>query len=83
MSKYPKCECNTKKFDYFRKRYRNKTLHLMRQCPQCGKVAINPMRQDEYDRDMGGRLAGNGKRYHETDSPIASRYDHGETSQPY
>ena len=50
MSKYPQCKCDTKKFDYFRKRYRNKTLHLMRQCPQCGKVAINPMRQDEYDK---------------------------------
>ena len=50
MSKYPKCLCNTKKFDYFRKRYRNNTLHLMRQCPDCGKVAINPLRQDEYDR---------------------------------
>ena len=50
MSKYPKCECRTTRFDYFRKRYRNGTLHLVRQCPECGKVAQNPMRQDEYDR---------------------------------
>ena len=50
MSKYPNCECQTTRFDYFRKRYRNNTLHLMRQCPQCGKTAQNPMRQDEYDR---------------------------------
>ena len=50
MSKYPKCECNTKKFSYFRKRYRNNTLHLMRKCPGCGKVAQNPMRQNEYDQ---------------------------------
>ena len=50
MSKYPKCECRTTRFDYFRKQYKNGTLHLMRQCPQCGKVAQNAMRQDEYDR---------------------------------
>ena len=50
MSKFPNCDCQTKKYDYFRKRYRNNTLHLMRQCPQCGKIAQNPMRQDEYDR---------------------------------
>ena len=50
MSKYPKCECSASKFDYFRKRYRNGTLHLMRICPACGKVAQNPMRQSEYDR---------------------------------
>lgn len=51
MSKYPKCECRTTRFDYFRKRYKNGTLHLMRQCRECGKVAINPMRQNEYDRN--------------------------------
>ena len=50
MSKYPKCKCNAKRFDYFRKRYRNGTLHLVRQCPGCGKVAQNPMRQAEYDK---------------------------------
>ena len=50
MSKFPNCECQRKKYDYFRKRYRNGSLHLMRRCPQCGKVAQNPMRQDEYDR---------------------------------
>ena len=51
MSKYPNCECGTKRFDYFRKRYKNNTLHLMRRCPQCQKVAQNPMRQDEYDKN--------------------------------
>ena len=51
MSKYPKCECRATRFDYFRKLYKNGTLHLMRQCPQCGKVAQNPMKQQEYDRN--------------------------------
>ena len=51
MSKYPKCECRVTRFDYFRRRYRNGTLHLVRQCPECGKVAQNPMKQAEYDRN--------------------------------
>ena len=51
MSKYPNCRCRQEKFRYFRKRYRNGTLHLMRRCLQCGKTAPNPMRQDEYDRN--------------------------------
>ena len=51
MSKYPNCECRAPRFDYFRKRYRNGSLHLVRQCPQCGKVGPNPLRQDEYDRN--------------------------------
>lgn len=50
MSKYPSCQCGTEKYDYFLKRYRNATLHLMRKCPLCGKAAQNAMRQDEYDR---------------------------------
>ena len=50
MIKYPTCECNQQRYDYFRKRYRNGTLHLMRQCPQCGAIAQNPMKQAEYDR---------------------------------
>ena len=50
MSHYPKCECNTIKYEYFRKRYRNGTLHLMRKCPSCGKIAQNPMPQREYDK---------------------------------
>ena len=50
MSKYPNCDCGTTRFDYFRKRYLNGTLHLVRQCPQCQKVAPNPMKQQEYDR---------------------------------
>ena len=49
-NKHPKCECAQKRYTYFRKRYRNKTLHLIRQCAECGKPAQNPMRQDEYDR---------------------------------
>ena len=49
-SKHPNCECKEKRFDYFRKRYRNQTLHLIRRCAECGKAAQNPMRQDEYDR---------------------------------
>lgn len=51
MSKHPTCPCNQKRFDYFRKRYRNGTLHLIRRCGSCGKAAQNPMRQDEYDRN--------------------------------
>ena len=51
MSKYPTCPCRSTRFEYSRKRYRNNTLHLMRKCPQCEKVAQNPMRQDEYDRN--------------------------------
>ena len=50
-NKYPKCECGKTRFDYFRKRYRNGTLHLVRQCPEFSKVAQNPMRQQEYDRN--------------------------------
>ena len=51
MSKYPSCNCGATRFDYFRKRYRNLSLHLVRQCPQCGKVGANPLRQEEYDRN--------------------------------
>ena len=50
MSKYPTCECAQKRYDYFRKRYRNGTLHLIRHCGLCGKPAQNPMRQDDDDR---------------------------------
>ena len=50
MSKYPNCQCGSPRFEYFRKRYRNGSLHLIRRCPECQKVAQNPMRQDEYDR---------------------------------
>ena len=48
--KHPKCGCSQKRYTYFRKRYRNQTLHLKRRCADCGKTAQNPMRQDEYDR---------------------------------
>ena len=47
--KHPKCECGTTKYDYFKKIYRNGTLHMFRKCPLCQKVAQNAMRQDEYD----------------------------------
>ena len=50
MSKYPTCECNITKYEYFRKRYKNGTLHLMRKCPSCGKIAQNPMPHREYDK---------------------------------
>ena len=50
MSKYPACKCNSTRFDYFRRRYRNGTLHQIRRCVSCRKAAQNPMRQDEYDR---------------------------------
>ena len=50
-NKHPKCECAQKRYTYFRKRYRNQTLHLIRRCTSCGKPAQNPMRQDEYDRN--------------------------------
>ena len=49
MSKYPTCECRATRYSYHRKRYRNGTLHLMRQCPHCGKTAQNPLPQRELD----------------------------------
>ena len=49
-NKHPRCECQEKRYSYFRRRYRNGTLHLLRKCEQCGKAAQNAMRQDEYDR---------------------------------
>ena len=48
-NKHPNCECRNTKYDYFRKRYRNGTLHLMRKCAACGKVAQNAMRIADYD----------------------------------
>ena len=56
MSKHPKCECETKKYTYFLKRYRNKTLHLIRRCAECGKTAQNPMRQQDYDKNWVSTL---------------------------
>ena len=49
MSKYPNCGCETTRFDYFRRRYRNGTLHLMRKCQECGKTGQNAMTQADYD----------------------------------
>ena len=49
MSKYPQCECKATQFSYFRRRYRNGTLHLMRKCRECGKIAQNAMTQQDYD----------------------------------
>lgn len=48
-TKYPKCECETKRYSYFRRRYRNGTLHLMRKCEECGKTGQNAMRVVDYD----------------------------------
>ena len=56
MSKYPQCECRTTKFDYFRKRYKNGTLHMFRKCPSCEKVAQNAMSQSEYDANWVSEL---------------------------
>lgn len=47
-SKHPNCECQEKRYTYFLKRYRNKTLHLIRRCAECGTAAQNPMRQGDY-----------------------------------
>ena len=48
-SKHPNCECGNSKYDYFRRRYRNGTLHLMRKCRECGKTGQNAMRTQDYD----------------------------------
>ena len=48
-SKHPKCGCETTRYSYFRRRYRNGTLHLMRKCEACGKVGQNAMTQNDYD----------------------------------
>ena len=56
MSKHPTCPCTQKRFDYFRKRYRNKTLHRIRQCAECGKTAQNPMKQADYDTNWVSTL---------------------------
>ena len=50
-SKHPNCECETKRYSYFRRRYRNGTLHLLRKCEACGKIAQNCMRQQDYDKN--------------------------------
>ena len=49
MSKYPQCECKTTRFSYFRRRYRNGSLHLLRKCEACGKTGQNAMTQADYD----------------------------------
>ena len=49
-SKHPNCECQEKRYEYFRKRYRNQTLHLIRRCAECGKTAQNCMPMRDYDR---------------------------------
>ena len=56
MSKYPRCECQTKKYDYFKKRYRNGALHMFRKCSSCGKVAQNAMSQSDYDANWVSEL---------------------------
>ena len=49
MSKYPNCYCQPAKYTYFRRRNKNGTLHLIRQCEHCGSCAQNPMSQRDYD----------------------------------
>ena len=56
MSKYPRCECQTKKYDYFRKCYKNGTLHMFRKCPSCEKVAQSAMSQSDYDANWVSEL---------------------------
>ena len=80
-SKHPNCECETKRYNYFLKRYRNQTLHLIRRCAECGKTAQNPLRQDEYDRTWVESLPvmANGVR----EQPVQSRAEPmRSTSQP-
>ena len=48
-SKHPNCPCRTTKYDYFRRRYRNGTLHLWRKCQECGKTGQNALQQQDYD----------------------------------
>ena len=55
-SKHPNCQCNQQRFDYFRKRYKNGTLHMFRKCPSCQKVAQNAMSQSEYDANWVSEL---------------------------
>ena len=55
-SKHPKCDCGTKKYDYFKKIYRNGTLHMFRKCPSCQKVAQNAMSQGDYDANWVNEL---------------------------
>ena len=49
MSKYPNCRCRATRFSYFRRKYKNGTLHLLRKCEACGKIAPNAMTQADYD----------------------------------
>ena len=56
MSKYPQCECKATRFSYFRRRYKNGTLHLLRKCEPCGKIAQNAMTQTDYDMNWVNAL---------------------------
>ena len=49
--KYPNCDCGVQKYEYFRRHYRNGSDHLFRRCPECGRVAQSPMKQNDYDRN--------------------------------
>ena len=51
-AKHPNCHCKEKRYEYFLKRYRNQTLHLIRRCAECGKASQNPMRQSDYSPQM-------------------------------
>ena len=50
LVKYPNCPCRVRKYQYFRREYRNSTFHLFRQCIECGNVARSPLKQADYDR---------------------------------
>ena len=75
-SKHPNCECKTTRYQYFRKQYKNKSLHLMRRCIECGKTASSPMRQSDYDNNWIEKKEGRHKEMHgkrsqaETESTI-------------
>ena len=50
-NKYPNCQCETKRYSYFRRRYRNGTLHMFRKCASCDAVAQNAMTQQDYEKN--------------------------------
>ena len=76
-NKHPACECQEKRYSYFRRRYRNGTLHLLRKCEACGKIAPNAKTQQDYDKNWVDTLPivepdGTG---HSVKPPLKSRAD--------
>ena len=55
-TKYPACECTPKRYTYFRRRNRNGTLHLLRKCRACHKIARNAMRASDYPTEWVNAL---------------------------